>query len=118
MDSKKTGITSAIAIIALGLAWLLNNVGVLPAVEWIWTLGLAITGILVIAIGGLDKATAVIGPFLVIGSFFSILRQTGKISTNYEIPILVITFGLLLLIAVLLPLKSPSWLLGNQDTEH
>ena len=61
MDSRKTTIASAVAIIALGVAWLLNNVGVLPAVEWVWTLGLAVTGILIVAIGGLDKATGVVG---------------------------------------------------------
>lgn len=118
MDSKKTGISSAVAIMAVGIAWLLNNVGILPAVEWIWTLGLAVTGIMILAIVGLDKATAVIGPFLIIGSFFSILRQTGKLSINYEIPILVIILGLLLLIAVLSPLKNPVWLLGDQETQN
>jgi len=118
MDSRKTTIASAVAIIALGVAWLLNNVGVLPAVEWIWTLGLAVTGILIVAIGGLDKATVVVGPFLVIGSFFSILRQTGKISISYEIPILVIIFGLLLLVTVLLPLKPPAWLLDDRETQR
>lgn len=117
MDSKKTGIASAIAIMTLGIAWLLNNVGILPAVEWIWTLGLAITGILTIAIAGLDKGTVVVGPFLIIGSFFSILRQTGNISINYEIPILVIIFGLLLLVAILSRLKNPKWLLGEQEMQ-
>lgn len=116
MDSKKIGIASAVAIMALGVAWLLNNVGVLPAVEWIWTLGLAVTGIMIVAIAGLDKATAVVGSFLVIKAFFSIFRQTGKISINYEIPILVIIFGLLLLVAVLSPLKKPAWLLGEEET--
>jgi len=112
MNPKKTGVTAAIAIISLGIAWLLNNVGILPAVEWVWTLGLAVAGVVIIAVLGFDKATAVIGPFLVIGSFFSILRQTGRISVNYEIPILVIIFGLLLLVAVVAPLKHPVWLLG------
>jgi len=114
MHSNKSGVTSAVAIIALGVAWLLNNVGVLPTVEWVWTLGLAVSGIMIVLMLGLDKVTAVIGPFLVIGSFFSILRQTSKISTNYEVPILVIIFGLFLLITVLAPLKSPSWLFEEQ----
>ncbi len=116
MDSKKkTGMAMAVAIITIGAAWLLNNVGVLPAVEWVWTLGLAVTGILIIAVLGLDKATTVIGPFLIIGSVFSILRQTGRISINHEIPILVILFGVLLLVAVLLPLKHPEWLVGEGE---
>ncbi len=116
MDSKKkTGVAMAVTILTVGAAWLLNNVGVLPAVEWVWTLGLAVTGVLVIGFLGLDKATTVIGPFLIIGSIFSILRQTGRISVNYEIPILVILFGVLLLIAVLSPLKNPEWLTGESE---
>ena len=117
MGSKKTGIVFAVAIMALGVAWLLNDVGILPAVEWVWTLGLAVMGILIVVIHGFDKVTAVIGPFLVIGSFFSILRQTGQILVNYEVPILFIIFGVLLLVAILLPLKAPKWLLGERDAK-
>lgn len=110
MEPRKIGITIGIAIIALGIAWLLNNLGVLPAIEWLWTLGLAVTGILFVVMLGFDKVTAVIGPFLVISAIFSILRQTGKITLNYEVPTLIIIFGVLLLVAILAPLPSPKWL--------
>jgi hypothetical protein len=118
MASRNAGIASAIAIISLGVAWLLNNAGVLPAVEWVWTLGLAIAGVLLIGFLGFDKVTIVFGPFLIIASFFSFLRQTGRISASYEVPILVILFGLLILISVLSPLKPASWLDGSQEPRN
>jgi hypothetical protein len=117
MHSNKSGVAAAVAIMALGVAWLLNNVGVMPAVEWVWTLGLAVAGIMIVALLGLDKVTSVIGPFLVIGSFFSILRQAGTIPIHYEVPILVILLGVLLLVAVLSPLKSASWLFEEEKRQ-
>jgi hypothetical protein len=116
MDStRKIGIAVAVAAMTVGVGWLLDNAGVAPGIEWLWTLGLAVTGVLSIALLGFDKATAVIGPFLVICSVFSILRQTGRVEVYYEIPILVIIFGALLLLAVVSPLKRPDWLLQEDQ---
>ncbi len=44
-------------------------------------------------------------------------RQTGRVSVNHEIPILVILFGALLLVAVLSPLKHPEWLTGEGNRQ-
>lgn len=115
MSTRKSGVATALVIIAIGSGWLLNNVGILPAVEWIWTLSLGIAGVLTLAMVGLDRVTAVIGPFLIISSAFSILRQTGRMPTNYEVPLLVIIFGVLWLAAVLLPLKPARWMTGESD---
>ncbi len=110
VDARKKVIGFAVAIIALGVAWLLDAAGWWPSVEWVWPLGLATMGILAVAIGGLDKVTAVIGPFLIIGAGFSIARQMGRISVHYEAPILFIIFGVLLLISGLAKFKPPDWL--------
>ncbi|MEJ2132609.1 MAG: hypothetical protein P8Y95_13565 [Gammaproteobacteria bacterium] len=115
MSARKTGIGVAVAIIAIGIAWLLNSVGVLPAIEWLWTLGLAVTGVLVLGLLGVDKVTAVLGPFLLISSAFSIVRQLGWVTLSYEVPLLVIIFGVLLLVAVVSPLQKPAWLLGEEE---
>lgn len=115
MSARKTGIGVAVAIIAIGIAWLLNSVGVLPAIEWVWTLGLAVTGVLVLGLLGVDKVTAVLGPFLLISSAFSIVRQLGWVTLSYEVPLLVIMFGVLLLVAVVSPLRKPAWLLGEEE---
>ncbi len=89
MISKKPIVVSVL-IIALGIAWLLNTLHVIPGVDWVWTLGLGISGVLVVAAGGLNKLTFVVGPFLIIASVLSVLRQTGVLRADIEVPVLVI----------------------------
>ena len=96
-----------ILTITVGVTWLLNVLEVIPGIDWIWTVGLAAAGILTIAIGGLNKITIVTGPFLVIASACSLLRQTNRLPVDREIPILVIVLGILMLISQLSRLPIP-----------
>ncbi len=93
-------------ITTLGVAWLLTALQILPSVNWVWVLGLAIAGILVLALGGLTRTTFVLGPFLIICAGFSIARQAGKVSQVVELPVLVIIFGALSLFAAMVPLRD------------
>jgi hypothetical protein len=104
-----------ILIIALGLAWLLTVQGVLPTVSWPWTIGLALAGIFSFVYLGFNKVTFVAGTFFVLCSIFSLLRQTGRLELNLELPLLVICLGLLLFLAQVLPIPRPSWLLEDAD---
>jgi len=79
MRSKHKPILIAVCLIALGTAWLLNNIGVMPGVNWIWTLSLAAVALVILAAAGLDKLTAVVVPLLILASIASVLRQTGKL---------------------------------------
>ncbi len=96
-----------ILIIVIGIGWLLNVQGIIPKVDWIWTCALAAAGIMTIVGGGLDKLTAVIGPFLIVASMCSVLRQTGGMSIEQEVPILTIILGVLLLVVHVLKLPTP-----------
>ena len=96
-----------ILIIVVGIAWLLNVQGLIPGVDWIWTCALAAVGILTLAVGGFDKLTVVVGPFLIASSFCSLLRQTNRLSVEKEIPILTIVLGVLLLIVYAIKLPTP-----------
>ncbi len=106
--SKKT-LAAPILIIALGVGWLLTTHNVVPGVNWIWTIGLGATGVLILA-GSFDKVTVVIGPFLMAATVFSILRQTGRMDIDTEVPSLVIVFGTLMLAARVLPIPLPKWI--------
>jgi hypothetical protein len=108
MKTSKTPIIISVLVIALGTAWLLNTLHVIASVDWIWTLGLAVAGILVIALGERSKLTFVIGPFLVISSIFSVLRQTGRLRVDLELPILFIVLGVLLLLAQIVLGNKPA----------
>src|SRR5437764_120557 len=110
MPSSRKPLLISICLIVLGVAWLLNNIGVMPGVNWVWTLGLAAVAIVILAASGIDKLTVVIVPLLLLASLASVLRQTGRITGNYEVPGLVIAAGVLILISHLSPLPPPAWL--------
>ena len=101
----------AILIITMGVGWLLTVQGYAPGVNWVWTLGLGVIGVMTFVIsGGLDKVSVVIGPFFLVGSFFSLLRQTGRLKMDLELPLLVILVGVLLLVAQLRLIPLPGWI--------
>ena len=96
-------------IVGLGVAWLLNVLEIMRAVDWVWTLGLALVGLVMLVSGKLTRQGFVVGIFLLAASVLSLLRQTGRLRLDLEVPILVIILGMLLLCAHLLRLPAPSW---------
>jgi hypothetical protein len=100
----------AVLMITVGVGWLLSVQGIGPGIDWIWTLGLAVLGLGVFIVsGGVDKMSVVAGPFFIVTSILSVLRQTGKLSINTETPILVILVGVLMLVAQLQFIPPPKW---------
>ena len=102
-----------ILLITFGAGWLLTTLGFAPGVDWIWTLCIAVVGLVAFVVGGLNKVTVVIGPFCILASCLSLLRQTGRLSLNVEVPILVILAGVLLLVARLPAIPMPEWVVQN-----
>lgn len=99
-----------VLIITIGAGWLLTTLGIVPEIDWIWTLGLAVTGVLAFVLGGWNKFSVIVGPMLLLASVFSLLRQTGQMSMEHEIPILTIAFGVLLLVARSDSIPAPEWI--------
>ena len=104
---KKLFIIIAVLIIVAGVAWLLNSLNVLPEVDWMWTGWAGMCGVLVLVLGGWNKVSFVLGPFFIVVAATSLLKQTGVMNPVIEVPVLVIVLGVLLLLAVLLPLRIP-----------
>jgi hypothetical protein len=98
-----------ILIIVVGVGWLLTARGFGPGINWVWTLGLGVIGILTFVLSGVDKVSVVVGPFFLLSSLLSVLRQTGNLDLDIEVPVLVITIGILLLIAQLPAIPKPGW---------
>ena len=105
---KKTLIVPAL-LITLGVGWLLTTLGIAPRIDWVWTLGIAVVGFLAFIVGGFDKITFVTGTFFIVTSCLSLLRQTGRITVDVELPILVIVAGALLLVAHHPVIPKPKW---------
>jgi hypothetical protein len=59
--------------------------------------------------------SVVVGPFLMIGSVCSLLRQLGKLPIDREVPILTIILGILMLLVQLLNLPLPEMLKPEKD---
>jgi hypothetical protein len=118
MRSDTKTLIIPILLITLGIGWLLTVLGVMPDIDWIWTLGLALVGILTLAMGGIDKVTVVVGPFFVLASLLSILRQTGRLRFDLEVPFLVITAGVLLLVARMSFIPAPQWLVESHPSSQ
>jgi hypothetical protein len=109
------GVLISFMVMAIGIAWLLNTLNFIGGVDWIWTGLLGASGLIALAWGKLNKFTFIIGAFLVVSSVFSILRQTGIMSVNVEIPLLVIAFGAVLLIAQLPFIPLPKMVLDMKE---
>jgi hypothetical protein len=110
MQLKTTTLIVPILLISLGVGWLLTALGVAPSIDWVFTLSLAAVGLAILAINGIDKVSVVLGPFFIVASGLSLLRQTGRMRTDFEVPILVILLGVLLLIARLPAIRVPGWI--------
>jgi hypothetical protein len=110
MSFDKKTLIFPLLLITLGTGWLLTTIGVAPDINWVWTLGIAVLGLLTFVIGGFDKVTVVLGPFLLIASCLSVLRQTERLRFDIEVPVLVIIAGILLFVARLPMVPMPTWM--------
>lgn len=108
----------SILIITVGIGWLLSAQGIGQGIDWIWTLGLGVVGVLTFVLsGGCDKLSVVLGPFFLVSSLLSVLRQTGQLSVNTEMPILVIVVGVLLMVAQSRYVAPPSWFIPFSEDD-
>jgi hypothetical protein len=118
VSAKRQSLVIPILIITVGVGWLLTAQGFAPGVNWIWTLGLAVVGILTLVVSkGFDKASVVIGPFFLLASLLSVLRQMGNVRLEIEVPLLVISIGVLLLVAQMPSVPKPGWFIESAPGE-
>lgn len=107
-----------ITLICVGGVWLLASLGYLPEINWVWVLMLFTLGLVPLLAAGLNKLTFISGGFFFAASISSVLRQTGKLAVNVEVPSLIIIAGILTLIAMVLRLKTPSWLVPKRPVAY
>lgn len=113
MTSDPKTLIIPVLMIAIGTGWLLTAQGIVPDVDWIWTLGLFAIGALSFVVSGFDKFSIVVGPLFLGASLLSVLRQTNRISVDTEVPLLVILGGITLLFARQSDVPSPTWMIQS-----
>ena len=104
----------SIFVTAFGFAWLISALGIIPQVNWIWTIGLGVVGLSTLAYQGINKFSIIVGPGFLAASLFSILRQMEYLTIEIEVPMLVILAGILMIIAHLQAIPKPTWLFSNE----
>jgi hypothetical protein len=109
MSAPKSLIVLACCLIALGVGWLMDGLGFLPIVDWVWVSALAIAGLATLALGGVNKVTLTIGPFLLAAAAGSAMRQGKVVTAEIELPLLVLLLGILILANLVLPVPNPRW---------
>lgn len=113
-----TGMASlAVLIMAFGVGWLLDTLEVVEPVTWIWVALMAVSGALVMVLGGWNKLTAVGGPGLMACAAVLVLYQLDRLSAQLVGPVLVIAIGALLLLSAVLPVPWPPWMREDDRQE-
>ena len=118
MNNDKKTLLIPILLITVGTGWLLTTLNIAPHIDWSWILGLLVVGLLEFVVDGFNKVTVVIGPFFIAASCLSVLRQTGQLKFNVEVPILVILTGFLLLIARMKSIPLPKWIIVDPESNQ
>lgn len=111
-------VSSPLLIVAIGVAWLLDMLAVLPPIDWIVTIGLAVPGVLLIGFARWNRLNVVAGAFLAVASALSVLQQLGSIDSVVAAPCLVIAFGAVWLLAQLARVPRPKWMRPSSCTSR
>lgn len=108
----------SVMTMVLGFGWLLMTLNVLPGMNWVWTLELATVGVLAFVVaGGVDKFSIIVGPFFIVCSALSFLRQTGGLQEELELPFLVMLIGGLTFVAQLRRVPVPKWFFATHSQQ-
>lgn len=110
MQKDQPSLILGVLLVGLGGGWLLSSLGFIPPVDWAWTLGLAVVAVLAVALSGFDKVSFVVSGFFGIATVCSVLRQVGAMRAAVEVPLLVLSAGILLLMARTPGIPLPRWL--------
>ena len=110
MPQDRSSLVLGILLVGLGGGWLISSLGFIPPVDWAWSIGLAVVGVVTVALCGFDKVSLVVGGFFIIASVLSVLRQVDVISIDVEVPILVLSAGVLILLARSKAIPTPRWI--------
>ena len=109
MTASQKSLVISLLTITVGVGWLLASKGIAPHINWVWTLGMAVCGVLMFALMGFDKLSFVLGAFFLVCSGMSVLRQQGVVLVDTEAPVLVIVAGVLLALARSKRVPVPNW---------
>lgn len=92
-------LTLPLLLIALGAAWLLHNVGMLPDLRSVGAIALAGAGLAVLFLDGITKQSVVSGPMLIAAGATWYARDHRLVPWSILAPVLLIVLGICLFIS-------------------
>ncbi len=91
-------------VLFFGAGWMLDTAKIFPSITWLWPVTLGVLGVCTLLLTKLSRLTLVLGTMFLLMAVCSVFRQAGHLEVRWEIPLLVTLFGLLMLIAQILPI--------------
>ncbi len=88
-----------IVLIVLGLSWLLKSLDWMPDAHWLWILGLAGAGVVVLVLDGVTKSSVVAGPLLILAGALYFAHQFYQLGWRFILPVMLVAAGCLMLVA-------------------
>jgi hypothetical protein len=88
-----------VALIVVGVAWLLWYYRLFPDIDWIIALGLAGGGLAILVLDGISKSSVVSGPFMIAAGIAWLVHDRLRTSWLVLLPTLLIVLGALMLLA-------------------
>ncbi len=110
--SNKSALLLPLTLIFVGTGWLLSVLQLLPPIDWVWSGALALA-CLAVLLRGFNKLTLVIGGTFAVATILSIMRQLGSVSFEVELPILLISVGILLAAALHRSVPHSPWMMNS-----
>src|SRR5574337_1742471 len=88
-----------VTLIVIGLGWLLWELRLFPAIDWLISAGFVVAGIAVLVIDGVNKNSIVVGPFLVAIGIAWLAHDRYWVGWRFIVPGLLVLLGVLMLAA-------------------
>ena len=88
-----------IALIAVGIAWLLWHFRLFPDIDWLIAAALMAAGVAILLIDRFTRTSIVTGPFLIATGIAWMLHDRWNVTWFVLLPSLLVLLGVLMLIA-------------------
>lgn len=82
-----------IALLLLGVAWLLDSLDWLPSIRWVWVFGLIAAGAGILLLDGITKSSLVAGALLIGAGVMAFFHQFHGLGWRFIIPVMLIVTG-------------------------
>ena len=82
-----------IALLVLGVVWLLDSLDWLPNIRWVWVIGLLAAGVGILIVDGITKSSVVASALLIGAGLMVFFHQFYGLGWRFILPVMLIVAG-------------------------